>query len=145
MAGGFAHFVSKLASTLSCFQGCFGLQAQAIPIVPPSTETGRTTVVVNGVELDFDDWDKDHALEEIMIHLNVADLETLYIPTTRLEHANEVAPRLYTSIMGETYATTYNSAGALVFKKFPPVFTGKIKYEIVGHLVLKKSGYVFWD
>ena len=134
--------MNAIANTLfACFEGFRKKPAvvqaprpRRVPGPPLLPDPNR--VIVNGLELDYnpEDWPIEHALCEIMLHLNVKDIETLYIPTTRLEKWHGVAPRVFVPFQGGTYTAQYVD-GELQFRPFNE--TRKIEYQLRGNLVMK--------
>ena len=132
-----ATLKSFLAGCSACFEGLFKKPAVVEnPRVAGPIAPAPDTVVINGVELVWDQggWPIEHALGEIMLHLDVSDIQTLYIPTTRLEKFHGIAPRVFVPFQGQTFAPQYVN-GQVMFT--PYLDTRKIEYQLRGNLVMK--------
>ena len=104
-----AAFQATLQTLCACFEGLVkkpdpNRPRRLGPLVPAENH-----VIINGVELEYieDDWPLDHALGEIMLHLDVSDINTIYVPTTRLEKFYGVAPRVFVPFQNQTYSCQY--------------------------------------
>ena len=135
-----ATFQATLKTLFACFEGLVKKPAAVEnpnrlrrfgPLVPAENH-----VVINGVELEYieDDWPLDHALGEIMLHLDVTDINTIYVPTTRLEKLHGVAPRVFVPFQNQTYSCQYVD-GEVMWRPFGA--TRKIEYQLHGNLVMK--------
>ena len=132
-----AMFKSFVAGCFSCFEG-FRKKPAVVgedPVVTGAIVPRPDSVIINGVELELDPtWPVEHALGEIMIHLDVSDINTIYIPTTRLEKYHGVAPRVFAPILGSTFATKYVN-GEVTWQ--PHLEQRKIGYQVKGNIVMK--------